>query len=121
MTDIPAEPADGSGLAAMCHWMAEKGYAIGHGETIKELLDEINRQAMERGRKAASPALILDEIVGGPTRGERSRELGTTPCCGASWVIPKTGKANDRFAVCSDCGEYSIRWEVETTVIKVTK
>jgi hypothetical protein len=93
--------------------MADNGYTIGPGDTVKELLDEINRQAIERGRKAVREASILDENLDNvPTRGEMSRELALTPGCGASWRPPKSGKPNDRYAVCSDCGKYGIEWEV---------
>lgn len=30
-------------------WMADRGYATGHGDTIEDLLDEIDWQACERG------------------------------------------------------------------------
>jgi hypothetical protein len=60
MTGIPAELR-----AAICDWMAVNGYAIGHGDTIKELLDEINWQAVERGRKSVSaPSLFVSKPTG---------------------------------------------------------
>jgi hypothetical protein len=53
-----------------------------------------------------------EELRLAPTRGERSRELARTPCCDAPWVTPKSGRARDRYAVCSDCRKTEIQWEV---------
>ena len=119
MTDILGEPANGALGAAICSWMADKSYATGHGVTIKELLEEINQQAIERGRKM-EPSL-LDRPVSSParTRPEISRELARSPCCDACWVRPETGHAKGRYAVCSNCRKTSIRWDVTTTVIKM--
>ena len=73
--------------------MADKGYATDHGVTIKDLLEEINQQAIERGR-ITEPSL-LDR----PLRTEISRELARSPCCDACWVRPETGHAKGRYAM----------------------
>ena len=35
-------------------WMIERGYATGHGDTIEELLKELEWQAVEREREACA-------------------------------------------------------------------
>ena len=35
----------------VAHWMVERGYATGHGDTIEDLLTEIDWQAAERERE----------------------------------------------------------------------
>jgi hypothetical protein len=118
MTDILGEPANEALGAAICSWMADKGYATGHGVTIKELLEEINQLAIEPGRKAG-PSLPDQPVSSVRTRTEILRELAKSPCCDACWVRPETGKAKGRYAICSNCGKTSIRWEVTATVIKM--
>ncbi len=34
----------------VAEWMIEHGYATGHGDTVEDLLKELEWQAMERGR-----------------------------------------------------------------------
>jgi hypothetical protein len=63
-------------------------------------------------RMCASVRSRLVPVTSIPTRGERSRELARTPCCDAPWVTPKSGKARDRYAVCSDCRKTVIQWEL---------
>jgi len=40
-------------------WMVERSYATGHGDTIEDLLTEIDWQAAERERKACG-LIVLD-------------------------------------------------------------
>ena len=40
-------------------WMVERGYATGHGDTVEDLLTEIDWQAAERERKACG-LIVLD-------------------------------------------------------------
>jgi len=35
----------------VAHWMVERGYATGHGDTVEDLLREIDWQAAERERE----------------------------------------------------------------------
>jgi hypothetical protein len=119
MMDILGEPANGALGAAICIWMADKGYTTSHG-AIKELLEEIDRQAIERGRKTG-PSLLDPPVSSVRTRTEISRELARSPCCDACWVRPETGKAKGRYAICSNCRKTSIRWDVTTTVVELNK
>ena len=43
-------------------WMIERGFATGHGDTIKDLLKELEWQIKEREREAC--AKVCDELVG---------------------------------------------------------
>jgi len=43
-------------------WMVERGYATGHGDTIEELLTEIDWQAAEREREEC--AKLCEEVDG---------------------------------------------------------
>lgn len=38
----------------MARWMMEKGYATGHGDTIEDMLKELDWQARESERKACA-------------------------------------------------------------------
>jgi len=40
-------------------WMVERGYATGHGDTVEDLLKEIDWQAAEREREACR-LIVLD-------------------------------------------------------------
>lgn len=57
MTDNPIE--------AIAKWMMQRSYATGHGETVWDLLAQLETQAIERERnrclKAVSDAPALDE------------------------------------------------------------
>jgi len=48
----------------VAHWMVERGYATGHGDTIEDLLTEIDWQAAEREREACAKwaELVAREI-----------------------------------------------------------
>jgi len=43
----------------VAQWMVERSYATGHGDTIEDLLTEINWQAAEREREACR-LIVLD-------------------------------------------------------------
>lgn len=45
-----------------CRWLIERHYATGHGETIEEVLKELEWQAKERGHRQAR---YLDEKPNG--------------------------------------------------------
>ena len=47
----------------MIDWMMNKGFSTGHGESIKDLLDELEWQIAEREREAC--AKICDEFFKG--------------------------------------------------------
>ena len=39
-------------MQEICEWMATKGYATGHGDTVVDLLNELDYQARECGAAA---------------------------------------------------------------------
>ena len=47
-------------------WMIHRGYATGHGDTIQDLLKELNWQAKERERKACAK-MVTDNAYMFPT------------------------------------------------------
>ena len=49
-------------------WMMNKGFSTGHGESTKDLLDELEWQVAEREREACAKA--CEEYVGYGTRAE---------------------------------------------------
>jgi len=57
-------------------WMMERGYATGHGDTIEDLLTELEWQVRESERKAC--AELVDHILkeGGGTYGDAIRARG---------------------------------------------
>ena len=55
-------------LAKAIVWMMAKGYATGHGDTVVDLLQELEWQAVEREREAC--AKVCDEIL------EHTKKLG---------------------------------------------
>jgi len=47
-------------------WMIHRGYATGHGDTIQDLIKELNWQAKERERKACAK-MVTDNAYMFPT------------------------------------------------------
>ena len=45
-------------------WFIERGYATGHGDTVEDLLEELEWQVAEREREAC--AKLLDDIAAQP-------------------------------------------------------
>ena len=50
----------------VAQWMIHRGYATGHGDTIQDLLKELNWQAKERERKACAK-MVTDNAYMFPT------------------------------------------------------
>ena len=46
-------------------WMMDKGYATGHGDTIEELLKELEWQVAEREREACAKVVEADGLARG--------------------------------------------------------
>ena len=50
-------------------WMMDKGYATGHGDTVVDLLQELEWQAAEREREACAKIVEADGLARGKTEG----------------------------------------------------
>jgi hypothetical protein len=59
-------------------WMIDRSYATGHGETIEDLLKELEWQVAEREREAC--AQVCDEIANKPS----NMVLGVALDCAAA-------------------------------------
>ena len=78
-----------SGLReTVAQWMIERGYATGHGDTVEDLLKELEWQIREREREAC--AKVCDER-------ERANLYGFKECAAAIRARGNTG----------------IKWEIE--------
>ncbi|MDE2471081.1 MAG: hypothetical protein KGL35_20635 [Bradyrhizobium sp.] len=53
LTDWKIEPYDNASSEQVARWMISNGYATGHGETIEDMLAELEAQAKERGAAEA--------------------------------------------------------------------
>ena len=60
----------------VAQWMIQKGYATGHGDTVEDLLKELEWQVVEREREAC--AKFVDHILRecGGTYGDAIRARG---------------------------------------------
>jgi hypothetical protein len=47
---VPISSGDPNGRVAK--WMISNGYATGHGDTVEDMLGELEWQAKERGKRA---------------------------------------------------------------------
>ena len=66
-------------LEKVAKWMMDKGYATGHGDTIEDLLKELEWQVAEREREACAKVCDEHGFYGeAPARDIRARgENGT--------------------------------------------
>lgn len=53
LTDWKVEPYDNAVSEQVARWMISNGYATGHGETVEDMLTDLESQAKERGKRAA--------------------------------------------------------------------
>ena len=51
---------DDPAMKLVVHWMMNRGYATGHGDSLTDLLNELDWQAQERGR-----LMMAKELTGG--------------------------------------------------------
>ena len=52
-------------LAKAIMWMMDKGYATGHGDSVIDLLQELEWQAAEREREACAKIVEADGLARG--------------------------------------------------------
>lgn len=49
-------------INAIANWMMQQGYATGHGDTVEDLLKELEWQVQEREREAC--AKVVEQYTG---------------------------------------------------------
>lgn len=52
-----------SDLETLARWMIQRGYATGHGDTVEDLLVELEWQVAEREREAVLRVCALEGIT----------------------------------------------------------